>query len=66
MLMFKMYTAMVNPIVDSAFLRSEFRKNKDSFMCEFGAEFSDTVTSWIDEETLRSAVSKPHITMNRK
>ena len=51
--MFQMYTAMVNPSVDSAFLRSEYRKNKDSFMCEFGAEFSLEhawgATKYIDE-----------------
>ena len=65
MLMFKMYTAMVNPTVDSAFLRSEFRKNKDSFMCEFGAEFSDTITSWIDEDVLKKAIVNPNIIMNK-
>lgn len=66
MLMFQMYTAMVNPSVDSAFLRSEYRKNKDSFMCEFGAEFSDTISSWIDEKILKQAINKPQITQNRR
>ena len=66
MLMFKMYTAMVNPTVDSSFLRSEYRKNKDSFMCEFGAEFSDTVTSWIDIDTINSTIIDPSKTTNEK
>jgi len=49
MLMYQMYTAMVNPMVDSAFLRSEYKKNKESFMCEFGAQFSDNISCWITE-----------------
>ena len=66
MLMFKMYTAMVNPTVDSAFLRSEYRKNKDSFLCEFGAQFSDTITSWIGQSSLRQCIINPNITENKK
>ena len=56
MLMYQMYTAMVNPMVDSAFLRSEYKKNKESFMCEFGAQFSDNISCWITEQELRQAI----------
>ncbi len=58
MLMYQMYSAMVNPNIDSSFLRSEFRKNKESFLCEFGAEFSDTITSWIEEGILTKIVDR--------
>lgn len=49
-LMFKMYSAMLNPTVDSSFLKSEKRRNKVSFLCEYGGEFSDVIASWIEEE----------------
>lgn len=66
MLMFKMYTAMVNPTVDSAFLRSQYRKNKQSFMCEFGAQFSDTITSWMSQNSLKQAINRPQIVQNMR
>ena len=49
-LMFKMYSAMMNPSVDSQLLKASHRRNKTEFMCEFGGEFSDSITSWFDEE----------------
>ncbi len=49
-LMFQMYSAMVNPQVDTNHLRVERRRNRTNFMCEFGGEFSDTITAWIDDE----------------
>ena len=49
MLMFKLYTALLNPTVDSNFLQSEYRRSKSNFMAEFGAEFSDTLVNWVDE-----------------
>jgi len=55
-LMFQMYTSMINPRVDSAFLKSQYRKNKESFMREYGAEFSDTISSWVDEEILSRVI----------
>lgn len=58
MLMFQMYSAMINLKMDSAMLRMEQRRNKDSFRCEYCGEFSDTVNSWIDPEALMEAVDK--------
>ena len=49
MLMFKMYTALMNPTVASDFLKTEKRKNPQSFKREYGAEFSDNIASWLDE-----------------
>ena len=49
-LMFKMYSALVNPSIDSTLLKSERRRDKVGFMCEYGAEFSDSITAWIDDE----------------
>lgn len=57
-LMFQMYTAMINPRVDSFFLKSKYRQNKNSFMCEFGGEFSDNVSSWLDEDILGGVIMK--------
>ena len=58
MLMFKMYTAMVNPTIDSSILRDAKRKNPVMFACEYGAEFSDNVTSWTDQETLEKVLNR--------
>ncbi len=61
-LMFKMYSAMVNPLnVHSDFLKAEYRRNKVAFNCEFGAEFSDSVTAWIEEpnEFKANVVDRP-------
>jgi len=49
-LMFKMYSAMMNPNVDSQLLKIAYRRNRTEFMCEYGGEFSDSITSWFDEE----------------
>jgi len=49
-LMFQMYSALVNPELDSAFLRAERRRNRASFNCEYGGKFSDNVTAWVDDE----------------
>lgn len=49
-LMFKMYSAMGNPSLASEILIAARRRDRASFMCEFGGEFSDTITAWIDDE----------------
>jgi len=49
-LMFQMYSAMCNPNVDSMHLKNERRRDRSGFMCEYGGEFSDTITAWIDDE----------------
>ena len=49
-LMFRMYTSMLNPLVDTMFLKSEKRRNKVTFNCEYGGEFSDVVSNWVDDE----------------
>lgn len=50
-LMFKMYTAMANPRVPTEILRAAYRRDKTGFMSEYGGEFSDRVTAWIELET---------------
>jgi intein/homing endonuclease len=49
-LMFKMYTPMVNPTIQSAILKAARRRDRISFIGEYGGEFSDSVTAWIDDE----------------
>lgn len=49
-LMFKMYSAMVNPTIPSEILRAAKRRDRSGFMCEYGAEFSDSITAWVEEE----------------
>jgi len=61
-LMFKMYSAMVNSDkIDPALLKTERRRDRVGFMCEYGAEFSDSVTAWIDDEAefRRCIIDKP-------
>lgn len=49
-LMLQLYTSLTNPRgADVGFLKAEKKRDKKSFDCEFGANFSDTLTSWIDE-----------------
>jgi phage terminase large subunit-like protein len=50
-LMFKMYTSMANPRVPSEILRAAYRRDPKGFMCEYGGEFSDRITAWIEIET---------------
>jgi hypothetical protein len=65
-LMFRMYSCMVNPYnIASQDLKTARRRDRVSFMCEFGGEFSDTITAWIDDPEefkkcvkLKSAPSK--------
>jgi phage terminase large subunit-like protein len=49
-LMFKMYTAMSNPRAPSEILRAAYRRDRTGFMSEYGGEFSDRVTAWIESE----------------
>lgn len=51
-LMFQLYSALANPLVDSSFLRSEKRRDRKSFDCEYGANFLDTLSAWIDDSAL--------------
>jgi len=60
-LMFKMYSAMTNPTIPTEILKAAKRRDRVGFMCEYGAEFSDTVTAWIDDEAefRRCITAKP-------
>ena len=56
--MFSMYTTMLNPTVDSGYLRNEKRRNPELFSCEFCAKFSDSVSSWVNEETMKKVIDE--------
>jgi len=60
-LMFKMYSAMVNPGIPTEILQAARRRDRVGFMCEYGGEFSDAVTAWIEDEHefRRCIVKKP-------
>jgi phage terminase large subunit-like protein len=49
-LSFKMYSAMVNPTIPTEILKAARKRDRVGFMCEYGGEFSDTITAWIDDE----------------
>jgi len=50
-LAFKMYSAMVNPTkCPTEILKSARKSDRTKFMCEYGGEFSDTITAWIEDE----------------
>jgi hypothetical protein len=49
-LMFKMYSSMVNPKIPTEILAAARRRDRVGFMCEYGGEFSDSITAWVDEE----------------
>ena len=50
-LAFKMYSSMVNPTkCPTEILKSARKSDRTKFMCEYGGEFSDTITAWIEDE----------------
>jgi len=49
-LMFKMYSAMVNPNIPCEILKAARRRDRVGFNCEYGGEFSDSVVAWVDDE----------------
>ena len=63
-LMFQLYSALANPLVDSSFLRSEKRRDRKSFECEYGANFLDTLSAWIDDSSLFEKCINHEITKN--
>jgi phage terminase large subunit-like protein len=67
-LMFKMYTAMANPRVPTEILRAAYRRDKTGFLCEYGGEFSDRVTAWVESETeFRKCVNdRPMVTKGNR
>lgn len=49
---FKMYSAMVNPTkCPTEILKASRKADRTKFMCEYGGEFSDTITAWIEDES---------------
>ncbi len=48
-LMVQLYSSLMNPTIDSDFLKIEYKKNKKSFNCEYGAEFSDSSSNWVED-----------------
>ena len=49
-LCFKMWTALINGAnVPSDYLKTERRRNRVTFMSEFGGEFSDSISAWADD-----------------
>lgn len=50
LLMFQIPTWELYPTIDSSELRERFRRNPDVFWCEIGAQFSETVKSWMPHD----------------
>lgn len=48
-LVFKLYSALINPTIDPNYLVMRKNRDKISFSCEYGAEFSDSITAYIDD-----------------
>jgi len=63
----QMYTAMMNPdLITSEDLKIERRRNRNGFMAEFGAEFSDSISAWVDDpDEFRSCVDPFYIKPTR-
>ena len=58
---FKLYSALMNPPrCPSELLKAKRREDRTMFMREYGAEFSDSVMTWIeDENELKKCVVRP-------
>ena len=63
-LLFKMYSSMINIGIDQVSLRTAYKENKEMFRCEYGGEFSDTISSWISPDTIDKVTDKSR-TSNR-
>jgi hypothetical protein len=42
----------MNPLIPSEFLRSEYSKNQIMFSTEYGAEFSDRLSGWLEDPSV--------------
>lgn len=55
MLVVKIPTWGMNPLVPSDYLKDEFKKfGKTMYGCEYGAEFSDSKNAWLDDDMMLS------------
>jgi len=52
LLMIQAPTWEVDPTLSPKFLRAKYSENPVTFMSEYGAEFSDRISGWIDNEQL--------------
>lgn len=66
MLMFNMYTSMVNPSVDSSILHDEKKRNPSMFECEYCAKFSDAVSAWVEESAISEVIDEKLPVNSRK
>lgn len=59
---FNYYTAIVNQDASpEAYLRSQYRSDRSRFDREFGAQFDERITTWIDNENLfRQNIKRPY------
>ncbi len=65
-LMLKMPTWVMNPSIASSYLKGKYKANPKSYICEFGAEFSDQLFGFFDDpEALRSCVDANHTLKER-
>jgi len=56
--MLRLPSSVMNPNIDSDYLKSEYKKDRRMFVQEYGAEFGDSVMSWIaDESNLLACVN---------
>jgi hypothetical protein len=42
----------MNPLIASSYLRGKYNQNPQMYMVEFGAQFSDRVSGWIDDPSV--------------
>ena len=61
MLMIQAPTWEVNPTLDKSYYEVEFNKDPKSFMTEHGAEFSDRVRGWIEDQNDLLECVKPSL-----
>jgi hypothetical protein len=51
-LMIQAPTWEVNPTVPVSFFEEEYQKDPNKFNCEFGAQFTDTLSAWLEDEQI--------------
>jgi hypothetical protein len=58
-LMIQLPSWEMNPMISAAYLRSKYHKSPKVYDCEFGAEFSDRLSGWIEDEAIVRNCVKP-------
>ena len=65
-LMIKLPSWEMNPLISPMFLKSEYNKGPTMYDCEYGSNFSDRLSGWIDDENIVKNCVDPGLLMKER